>query len=472
MKPFLDENFLLENNAATRLYHEYACDQPIYDYHCHLSPQDIADNRQFRDLAEIWLEGDHYKWRVMRAAGVDEKLITGNASGKEKYLAWAKVIPKTLGNPVFHWTHLELKRPFGLSNIILSQDTAEKVWEYCQARLMLPSFSAQGLMKQMNVRMVGTTDDPLDDLTHHRRIAENPDFDIEVRPTWRPDPVFKPELPGFANYIDALGSCTRINIYSFDDLTQALLIRLEYFAQHGCCSADHGIETVRFASCPSQKVLDDILQRRLAGDVLNDTDVACFSTAVQIWLGQQYARRGWVMQLHIGARRNNNQRAFQMLGANSGFDSIDDRPFAEPLAQLLSALNELDSLPKTILYTLNPAWNEVVATMCGNFQGGGIAGKMQFGSGWWFNDQLDGMKRQMEQLAQLGLISQFIGMLTDSRSFLSYTRHEYFRRLLCNTVGGWMNRGEIPADFALVGSMIKDICYNNARSYFSGTKNH
>lgn len=468
MKPFLDDDFLLHSDAAINLYHEYAKNQPIYDYHCHLPVQYIADNHRFQNLTEIWLQGDHYKWRVLRTAGVEERLITGNASDKEKYLAWAKIMPKTLGNPVFHWSHLELKRPFGLQNIVLSETTAEQVWEHCQQKLRLPEFSARGIMQQMNVSMVGTTDDPLDDLRDHQRIAADMTFAIDVLPTWRPDSVFKPELDGFAEYIRALAELTAIAIDSFDTLTEALLLRLDHFERHGCRSADHGIEVLRFAPMTNKNSLDAILSHRLAGERLSETEIAQFSSAVQIWLGKQYAQRGWVMQLHIGAQRNNNRRAFIQLGANTGFDSINDRAFAEPLAQLLSALDETDQLPKTVLYTLNPAWNEVIATMCGNFQGGGIAGKVQFGSGWWFNDQLDGMKRQLEQLSQLSLLSQFVGMLTDSRSFLSYTRHEYFRRLLCHVVGGWMMRGEIPADYPLVGQMIQDICYHNAHRYFSG----
>ncbi|MEA9390421.1 glucuronate isomerase [Acerihabitans sp. TG2] len=467
MKPFLDEDFLLHSDAAVRLWHEFAKDQPIFDYHCHLPAQEIADNRQFNNMTEIWLEGDHYKWRVLRTAGIDERLITGDASDKDKFMAWASVIPKTIGNPIFHWSHLDLKRPFGLKNIVFSPQTAQQVWDHCQQKLALPEFSARGIMQQMNVKMVGTTDDPLDDLQHHQRIADEQSFNITVLPTWRPDNVFKPELPGFADYIQALSALTDIVITSFNDLTAALTKRLDHFGRHGCRSADHGIEVVRFAQIPSMNTLNTILCRRLDGEILSEIEVAQFSTAIQVWLGKQYAQRCWVMQLHIGAQRNNNERAFRILGVNTGFDSINDRPFAEPLAQLLSTLDLSDELPKTVLYTLNPAWNAVMATMCGNFQGGGIAGKVQFGSGWWFNDQLDGMTRQMEQLAQLGLLSQFIGMLTDSRSFLSYTRHEYFRRLLCNIIGGWIDRGEIPPDFALTGEMVTNICYHNARGYFN-----
>ncbi|SFC12866.1 glucuronate isomerase [Pragia fontium] len=467
MKAFLGDDFLLTTDAAQRLYFEHAAPQPIFDYHCHLPPKDVMEDRQFGNLAEIWLAGDHYKWRVLRTAGVDERLITGDASDYEKYLAWASVVPKTLGNPIYHWTHLELKRPFGISNVCLNAGTAEQIWHQANELLAQPQFSARGIMQQMNVKMVGTTDDPIDSLVYHQGIAADDSFDIQVRPSWRPDRAFKIDLPGFTDYIPLLEKAADIVIGRFSDLLNALEKRLNHFAAHGCVAADHGVEIVRFAPIPTESTLDAILAKRLSGQALSDLEIAQFSTAVQVWLGQQYHQRGWVMQLHIGALRNNNQRMFTRLGADAGFDSIGDRPVAEALSGLLNALDCDDRLPKTILYCLNPSDNEVLATMCGNFQGGGIAGKVQFGSGWWFNDQKDGMQRQMMQLSQLGLLSQFVGMLTDSRSFLSYTRHEYFRRILCDMVGGWMHNGEIPADFQLVGQMIEDICYGNAERYFS-----
>jgi glucuronate isomerase len=467
MKAFLDDNFLLNSEAAQRLYFDYAADRPIYDYHCHLSPQQIADDHRFSNLAEIWLAGDHYKWRVLRTAGVDERLITGDADDKEKYLVWAQTLPKTLGNPVYHWTHLELKRPFGISGIQFGPSCAEEVWQKANALLAKPEFSARGIMAQMNVKMVGTTDDPIDSLEHHRAIAQDSSFNIQVKPSWRPDRAFKIELAGFSDYLSRLGDSCGIKISRFAELCQALNARLDHFAAHGCVAADHGIETLRFASVPSEGELDRILQSRLSGQTLSETEIAQFSTAVQVWLAQQYCQRQWVMQMHIGALRNNNGRMFKLLGADAGFDSIGDRPIAEALSGLLNAMDINNGLPKTILYCLNPNDNEVIATMCGNFQGGGVAGKIQFGSGWWFNDQKDGMERQIMQLAQLGLLSQFVGMLTDSRSFLSYTRHEYFRRILCDMVGGWMARGEIPTDYDLVGNMISDICCHNAVNYFN-----
>lgn len=467
MKAFLDDNFLLTTEAAERLYFDYAADQPIYDYHCHLPPQLIADDHQFKNLAEIWLAGDHYKWRVLRTAGVDERFITGNASDEEKYRVWSETVPKALGNPVYHWTHLELRRPFGIDGIQFGPETADMVWQRANQLLAQPEFSARGIMKQMNVKMVGTTDDPIDSLEHHKAVAADSSFDVQVRPSWRPDRAFKIELPGFVDYIKQLASVSGVAINSFAELLQALEQRLDHFVKHGCAAADHGIEVIRFAPVPSENALNQILQRRLAGEDLTETEVAQFSTAVQVWLAKQYNQRNWVMQLHIGALRNNNQRMFNILGADSGFDSIDDRPIAQALSGLLNAMDIEGCLPKTILYCLNPSHNEVIGTMCGNFQGGGTAGKIQFGSGWWFNDQKDGMERQLMQLSQLGLLSQFVGMLTDSRSFLSYTRHEYFRRILCEMVGGWMQRGEIPGNYELVGSMIRDICCNNAVNYFN-----
>lgn len=467
MKKFLDDNFLLQTDAAQKLYFDYAQDQPIYDYHCHLPPKDIAENKNFRNLAEIWLAGDHYKWRVLRTAGIDEKYITGDASDYEKYLTWAKVVPLTLGNPIYHWTHLELKRPFGIKNILLNEKTADKIWSEANDKLATAEFSTRGILTQMNVKAVGTTDDPIDSLEYHKQITLDASFKTKVRPSWRPDKVFKIELTGFVDYIVELGKVTDIEINSFEKLLCALIKRLDHFEQHGCEAADHGIEILRYADIPSEKQLDQIIAKRLANQSLSELEIAQFSTAVLVWLGKQYHKRNWVMQLHLGALRNNNQRMFKILGPDAGFDSIGDRPIAEPLSSLLGILDLTDELPKTILYCLNPRDNEVLATMAGNFQGSSIAGKIQFGSGWWFNDQKDGMERQIMQLSQMGLLSQFVGMLTDSRSFLSFTRHEYFRRILCNMVGNWMENGEIPKDFDLVGNMIRNICFNNANHYFS-----
>jgi len=467
MKPFLDEDFLLSTSTAQRLYHEYAASQPIYDYHCHLNPKVIAENQPFSNLTEIWLAGDHYKWRGMRTAGIEERFITGDASDEEKFKAWAKTVPLCVGNPLYHWTHLELRRPFGITNTVLNPESAAGIWAQCNELLATPEFSPRGIMKQMNVKMVGTTDDPVDSLQYHQTIAEDSSFVIDVLPTWRPDKVFKIELNSFAPYLTQLGKAADIEIERFDDLLTALERRLNHFDEHGCRAADHGIEVVRFAPIPDEYTLDQIMHRRMNGRDLSEFEIAQFSTAVQVWLGKQYAKRGWVMQLHIGAQRNNNTRMFRLLGADAGFDSIGDGSYATELAALLDAMDVSNELPKTILYCLNPRDNEMLATMIGNFQGDGIGGKIQFGSGWWFNDQKDGMQRQLEQLSQLGLLSQFVGMLTDSRSFLSYTRHEYFRRILCNLIGKWVENGESPNDMKMLGRMVQNICYHNARNYFA-----
>ncbi len=467
MKDFLCQDFLLSNDTAKALYHEVAAGMPIYDYHCHLNPREIAEDRRFDNLTQIWLEGDHYKWRGMRSAGISEDYITGNRSDLEKFQAWAKTVPQTLGNPLYHWTHLELRRPFGISGVLFGPDSAEHVWETCNELLVTPAFSARGIMQQMNVNMVGTTDDPIDSLKYHRQIADDTSLSIEVAPSWRPDKAFKIELEGFACYMRQLGEVADIEIRSFPDLLAALEKRIDHFSAHGCRAADHGIEIVRYAEIPSEQKLTAILLQRLEGHDVDEADVAAFSTAVQVWLGRQYAKRGWVMQLHIGAQRNNNSRMFNQLGADSGYDSIGDRPFAWELSRLLDEMDKTDQLPKTILYCLNPRDNEMMATMIGNFQGGGVAGKMQFGSGWWFNDQKDGMQRQIQQLSQLGLLCRFVGMLTDSRSFLSYTRHEYFRRILCDMIGRWVEEGELPNDRSLLDTMVRDICFNNAKQYFT-----
>ena len=467
MAAFMTDDFLLKNEIGRRLYHHYAAEMPIYDYHCHLNPKDIAENRQFDNLGQIWLEGDHYKWRAMRCAGVDESLITGKqTSDWEKYLAWADTVPKTLGNPLYHWTHLELRRPFGITGQLFDPKTAEAIWNQCNDKLATAEFSARGIMRQMKVHMVGTTDDPVDSLEYHQQIAADSQFEIEVAPSWRPDKVFKIELDGFADYIGKLQAAADVNITRFADLRQALTHRLDHFDACGCRSADHGIDILRFASVPEDSQLDIILGKRLAGESLTEDEIAQFSSAVLVWLGRQYAARGWVMQLHLGAIRNNNTRMYRQLGPDTGFDSIGDSSIGWTLARLLDALDVTHELPKTILYCLNPKDNEVLATMCGNFQGSGVGGKVQFGSGWWFNDQQDGMLRQLTQLSQMGLLSQFVGMLTDSRSFLSYTRHEYFRRLLCNLVGQWATDGEIPDDEAMLSQLIQDVCFNNAKGYF------
>ncbi|MBD0785851.1 glucuronate isomerase [Vibrio sp. Y2-5] len=468
MTSFLSEDFLLHSEFAKRLYHEVAADLPIIDYHCHLLPHQVSEDYKFQNLTDIWLRGDHYKWRAMRINGVDERFCTGDATDKEKFLAFARTVPYTIGNPIYHWAHLELRRPFGITGIVLNDDTAERVWNETNEMLATPEFSARSIMQKMNVEMVGTTDDPIDDLTAHKKVAEDKDFPVQMLPSWRPDKAFNIHLETFPAYMEALSKAADVEIARFADLCSALDKRLQHFADHGCCISDHGLDTVCYEDSTEQE-LDAILSKRLSGGNVSEFESAQFKTAVLVYLGKEYAKRGWVQQYHIGALRNNNQRMFKLLGPDVGFDSIHDGLVALPLSRLLDALDRDNALPKTILYGLNPRDNEVLATMCGNFQDGSIAGKIQFGSGWWFNDQKDGMERQMTQLAQLGLLSRFVGMLTDSRSFLSYTRHEYFRRILCQMIGQWVEDGEAPADFELLSRMVRDICYYNAKNYFGIT---
>lgn len=464
-KEFLGEDFLLASDAGRRLYHDYAAGEPIYDYHSHLSPLELASDRRFANLTQIWLDGDHYKWRALRTAGVAEELITGHADDRARFAAWAATVPQCVGNPLYHWTHLELQRYFGVRDL-LSPTTAESIWQRCNAALAGDGYGARGLLRRMNVRMVGTTDDPIDDLAAHAELAADRSFDIAVLPTWRPDRALKIELDGFASYVEELGAVAGLEIRGFDDLCAALARRLEHFAAHGCVSADHGADVLRFGKVADDGALNRVLMKRLEGRALDEAEITQHATALQLWLGREYARRGWVMQLHMGAQRNNRTRGLEQIGPNSGFDSIGDRVYAAPLAALLDALDRDDALPRTILYCLNPRDNEMLATMAGNFQGGGVAGKMQFGSAWWFNDQQDGILRQLTCVAQMGLLSRFVGMLTDSRSLLSFPRHEYFRRILCDLVGGWVERGEAPRDFDLLGGLVKDVCSRNAVTYF------
>ncbi|HPT88623.1 MAG TPA: glucuronate isomerase [Bacillota bacterium] len=461
MKAFMDENFLLSNDTAVTLYHQYAKEMPIYDYHCHISPKEIAENKKYRNITEIWLGGDHYKWRAMRSNGVPEKYITGDASDKEKFMKWAETMPNCIGNPLYHWTHLELKRYFGIDKL-LSPETAEEIWEKCNA--VLEHLTVRDIIKKSNVKLICTTDDPTDTLEYHKAIAEDKTFDVKVLPAFRPDKSFNIEKEGFKEWIAKLGQVVGFEIKTFDDLTKALKARLEYFHEVGCRVSDHALDPVVFEPGTADEATV-ILQKGLKGEALTETEIKKYKTQVMLFLGREYARLGWAMQLHIGTIRNNNSRMMRLLGPDTGFDAIADYTYGESLAKFLDALDSTDQLPKTILYTLNPRDNEMLGTIIGCFQGG-IPGKMQFGSGWWFNDQKDGMIRQMVALANLGLLSRFVGMLTDSRSFLSYTRHEYFRRILCNLLGEWVENGEAPNDMKLLGEMVQNICYNNAKNYF------
>ena len=464
MKKFMDEDFILNNEIAVKLYHQFAKDMPIIDYHCHLNPKEIAENKSYRNITEIWLGGDHYKWKAMRSNGVEEKYITGDAEDKEKFLKWAQTVPSTIGNPLYHWTHLELKRYFGIDTL-LSPETAEEIWEKCNTLLQKSEFTSRSLINRSNVKVICTTDDPVDSLAYHKSIAEDETFDVKVLPTLRPDKGINIDKEGFADWINKLALAVGDQISNFGDLLKALGARVKFFDEQGCRVSDHALDPVVFEEGTEAEV-NEIFLKALKGEKLTESEIRKYKTQVLLFLGKEYAKLGWVMQLHIGTIRNVNSRMMNLLGPDTGFDTIGDESFAQPLAKFLDALDRTNELPKTILYCLNPRDNEVLATMIGSFQGGGIPGKIQFGSGWWFNDQKDGMIRQMIALSNVGLISRFVGMLTDSRSFLSYIRHEYFRRILCNLLGEWVENGEVPEDMDLLGKVVKDICYYNANDYF------
>ncbi|MDU1854298.1 MAG: glucuronate isomerase [Clostridium baratii] len=464
MKKFMDKDFLLENEVAKVLYHNYASKVPVFDYHCHLVPMEIATNHKFKNLTEMWLYHDHYKWRAMRSYGIDEKYITGDASDYEKFYEFAKMMPYLIGNPIYHWSHLELKRFFGVEET-LSEKTASTIWEKCNKEIKENKLTAKKLIEMANVEYIGTTDDPVDDLKYHKQIKEDSNFKCIVAPTFRPEKAMKIKNEGFAEYIKLLGEVSNCEIKSFADLEKALETRLDYFYENGCMITDHSLERVNFVNFSCEEV-NNIFVRALNGEEISEKEAAIYSVAVLISLGKMYSNRNMIMQLHIGALRNNNTRMFSKVGADAGFDSIDDGEIAYSLSKILDALDKENNLPKTILYCLNPKDNEVIGTMIGNFQGGNIKGKIQFGSGWWFNDQKDGMERQMTALSQLGLISQFVGMVTDSRSFLSYTRHEYFRRILCNYLGSLVESGQYPYDEEILGEIVENICYKNAKKYF------
>lgn len=463
---FLTKNFLLHSKAAITLYHEYAKDMPIFDYHCHLPPSEVAQNTQFKNLTHIWLYGDHYKWRAMRTNGVAEKYITGNASDWEKFQAWATTVPYTIRNPLYHWTHLELKRPFGITDKRLSPNTAKEIYDHCNALLATEEFRARGIMQKMNVKVVCTTDDPVDRLEYHQQIKQDTGFAIKVLPAFRPDKVMAVESPEIFNeYIGKLEQAADVDIRDYDSLLTAVKKRHDFFHEMGCRLSDHGLETA-YAEDYTEQETKQIFGKVRSGKHLEQGEILQFKSALMIEFGRLDHARGWTQQLHLGALRNNNTRLFKQVGPDTGFDSIGDFEIARPLSKFLDRLDMSNQLPKTILYNMNPKDNEVLATMIGNFQDGSVPGKMQFGSGWWFLDQKDGMERQMTALSNMGLLSRFVGMLTDSRSFLSYPRHEYFRRILCNLIGNDVENGELPDDIEHLGKIVQDICYNNAVNYF------
>jgi glucuronate isomerase len=467
LSSFIHENFLLNNKTAVDLYHKYAENMPIYDYHCHLSPKDIAENRKFNNITELWLEGDHYKWRALRAHGIDEKYITGDGDPKEKFAAWAKTVPYTLGNALYHWTHIELKKYFGIEEL-LNEESYEKIWDRCNELLQQDDYSTQEIIKRSNVKVICTTDDPTDDLHYHEQIANLPDFPVKVLPTYRPDKGLEINKETFTPFVKQLEEVTKKSFSSFDEYVQALEGRVQYFHEKGCRVADHGLSEIPYAKFEHSE-LDAIFQAGRNGQEVSKVDENKFKTAILMVLAKAYKERDWAMQIHFGAIRNNNTRMFKKLGPDAGFDSISDQgEVAAPLNALLDAFEQENSLPKTIVYNLNPVYNELIGTTIQNFQAeSGIAGKIQFGSGWWFNDTKPGMLRQLTALADQGLLMHFVGMLTDSRSFISYSRHEYFRRILCNLIGTWVEDGEIPNDPALLQMMVENICYNNAKNYFS-----
>ncbi|SDN87581.1 glucuronate isomerase [Alkalicoccus daliensis] len=467
-KPFIHDDFMLQNEQGKKLYHEYAKDMPIIDFHCHLSPKEISENHRFSNIAEIWLHGDHYKWRAMRALGFPEEKITGKENDHEKFRVWAESVPHTLGNPLYHWTHLELTRYFNVDQL-LHRSTAEEIWKETNRQLQEEALTTQDILKKSRVEVVCTTDDPLDTLQYHEEIAENTSLETRVLPTFRPDKAIEIQLVGFNDYIDRLSASEGGEIRSYKDLKENIRFHMDRFQERGCASSDHGIQALPFIEA-SEEEAAEIFSKRRNKETLSSAETEKFRTHFLLFLGEEYHRRGWVMQLHLGALRNNNEKGFAQLGPDTGFDSMDDAPIAEALNGFLNALNKHDVLPKTIIYNLNPVHNEVIATAIGNFQAEGVKGKLQLGSGWWFNDQKTGMLKQLRDLANHGLLSTFVGMLTDSRSFLSYTRHEYFRRILCNMLGEWMECGEIPEDYELAGKMVEDICYYNAKKYFGLTQ--
>lgn len=464
MKKFMDEDFLLHSKTAKKLYHDHAANMPIYDYHCHLPTQEIAEDKQYDNLGEIWLGGDHYKWRAMRTNGVDERFCSGSASWRDKFRKWAETVPQTIRNPLYHWSHLELQRYFGIDTL-LSPDTADKIYEECTTKLRTPEYSARNLMRKMNVKLVCTTDDPIDSLEFHKQIDAD-GFETKVLPTFRPDKATNFSDPSeYQSYVRELEQVSDVAVSSFETLVEAIDNRHEFFHSVGCRLSDHGLDYVPQAEATGAE-LDRIFDEIMKGNHVSRKEHDAFLFVFLQEVGKMNHRRGWTQQIHIGAFRNNNSRLYRSLGPDTGFDSISDHRQGPGLVKLLDRLDSSNQLAKTVLYNLNPADNELMATMIGNFQDGTFPGKVQFGSGWWFLDQKDGMEKQMNALSALGLLSRFVGMLTDSRSFLSYPRHEYFRRILCNLLGKDVENGEIPDDMELLGQMVENICFNNAVDYF------
>ena len=462
MKRFMDADFLLHTDTAKRLYHDVAAKCPIIDYHCHLSPKEIAEDKRFSSITELWLGGDHYKWRLMRSFGVAERYITGDASDREKFRAWAETLSLAIGNPLYHWSHLELRNYFGYDGI-LNGETADAVFDLCNEKLRDSAFSARNLILRSDVAALCTTDDPADSLEWHQRIAES-DFAVKVLPSFRPDKALGIEKPAWASYLHTLGTATGTEIGSFSELCKAMEARAAFFDALGCRVSDHGLAAVPYAPA-TEEAVETIFAKRLRGEALDTRELAQFKTELLLFLGRTYARLGWVMQLHFGVIRDNAKRVFAALGADAGVDSIGDAVSFSDLAAFLNALDETDELPKTILYSLNPNDNAALATVMGCFQRD-VPGKLQLGSAWWFNDHKKGMQNQLTDLAVEGHLATFVGMLTDSRSFLSYARHEYFRRILCDLIGAWVENGEFPNDEKTLDRIVRGISFDNARRYF------
>lgn len=463
MKKFMDKDFLLDNKTAKKLYHNYSSKMPIIDYHCHINPKEIADDKKYQNITQVWLYGDHYKWRAIRSNGIDEKYITGNSSDYEKFKKWAETLPKLIGNPLYHWTHLELQRYFGYHGI-LNGETAKEVWDICNKKL--ETMSVREIIKSSDVKVICTTDDPVDSLEYHKVIAEDDSFDVKVLPAFRPDKAMNIQKSEFIDYIDKLSAASEIEINSFESIKKALSNRISYFDNNGCKACDHGLDYM-VCKIVSDNEVNSILKKRIKGEPLNEIEIEQYKTALLLFLGKEYAKRDWVMQLHYSALRNNNTIMFEKTGPDTGFDAISTKDSSQGLSDLLNTLDMKNSLPKTIVYSLNPNDNAMIGSIIGCFQSTDAQGKIQHGAPWWFNDTKEGMIQQMKDLANLSLLGNFIGMLTDSRSFLSYTRHEYFRRIMCNLIGQWVENGEYPDDEDTLKKIIQDISYNNTKKYFN-----
>ena len=468
MQAFMDKDFLLNTDTARKLYHDVAAKCPIIDYHCHLNPQQIWDDIRYENITQVWLGGDHYKWRLMRCAGVDEKYITGDASDYEKFCKWAEVVGKAVGNPLYHWSHLELQRYFGYHGT-LSAKTADEVWNICNAKLQSEGYSARGLITMSNVDTVCTTDDPIDSLEYHKLLAADKSFTTTVLPAWRPDKAVNIEKPDFMDYMAKLAKAAEMDVKSFADVKEAMVKRMAFFHENNCRLSDHGLNYVVYEPA-SEEDVEAIFAKKAAGQALTEQEVAQYKTACLLFFAEQYKKLGWTMQLHYGCRRDNNLTQYAKLGPDTGYDTINNYAPVDQMAAFLGAVEAQGNLPQTILYSLNPADNQAIDTLCGCFQNSEAVSKVQHGSAWWFNDHFQGMMDQMTSLANLGYLAGFVGMLTDSRSFLSYPRHEYFRRILCRLLGNWVEEGMFPADMELLSDIVRGVSYENAKKYFHFTE--